>query len=133
MEEAIALIKATMANADRKDPKEAARKVADAYLILGVEPTQLEEYLGHTLDRVTEFELADLRAIYTALSERESTWAEVMESKQAGKPAAPVKAAEDIKGGAGATKTSRLKEELERQKKAADEASQASRNPGEEG
>jgi len=130
MEEAIAAVKATMANADRKDPKAAARKVADAYLKLGVEPTQLEEYLGHTLDRVTEFELADLRAIFTALHERESSWAEVMEAKQSGKPVvAPVKSAEDIKGGGGATKTSRLKEELLKQK-AAEEASQ--REPGDE-
>ena len=93
----------------------------------------MEEYLGHTLDRVTEFELADLRAIYTALNERESSWAEVMEAKQSGKPvvAAPVKDAAEIKGGAGATKTSRLKEELLKQK-AADEASQPSREPGEE-
>lgn len=130
-EEAIAMVKATINDEDRKDPQAAAKRVADAYIEIGVEPLQLEEYLGHPLSRITELELADLRAIYTALQEKESTWGEIMDlraqhqANAKGPATATATVADVTKPEPGTTRTGKLAAELKRQKEG--------REPGEEG
>jgi len=81
LEEAMEVVPMTLLNEDAKDPASARKRVCDAFFTLGVEPTDLEEYLGHRLDASTPAETSLLRTIYQALKDGETTWPEVMETK----------------------------------------------------
>lgn len=81
LEEAMELVPMTLLNEDAKDPASARKRVCDAFFTLGVEPTDLEEYLGHKLEGSTPAETSLLRTIYQALKDGETTWPEVLETK----------------------------------------------------
>jgi len=126
LEEAVATVHAAIAGQFKSDPKAAVKKVADLFFRQGVEVAQLEEYLGHALERMTELELVDLNGIYNAIKDRENTWAEVMEMRaearatkgaDAGKVADAASVMDPKTPG---TRTSKLAEELKRQKAAAE-------------
>lgn len=61
-----------------KDPAAARKKVADAFAELGVLPAALKAYLGHELASCSPAELEDLRAVWSAIKNGETTWAEVL-------------------------------------------------------
>lgn len=63
---------------DAKDPDAAKREVFDAFAQLGVKTSQLKKYLGHAGESLNPAELADLRAVYAAIRDGETTWKEVM-------------------------------------------------------
>jgi hypothetical protein len=90
-EEARAIVKETQAKKDAEDPMAAKRKVIDAFAAVGVMPDQLVEFLGHGLDAIQPAELQQLRAIYSAIKDGETTWASVIDQKREGneKPPAP--------------------------------------------
>jgi hypothetical protein len=67
---------------DAQDPDAARKKLLDAFAKLNVMPSQLAEYLGHDTAQIVPAELAELRAIFAALSEGEATWAAVIASKK---------------------------------------------------
>jgi hypothetical protein len=73
----------TQANADAEDPDAAKRKLFDAFGALGVRAEQIKEYLGHDAAALSPKELADLRALYSAIRDGEATWREVMDTKAA--------------------------------------------------
>jgi hypothetical protein len=98
----------TCANENAKDPQAAIRKMVDAFNAIGVSPTELKEYVGKDLERVTPKEFENLRATFNGLKAGETTWAAVMEA--AGKGAAP--SAEKTEKPAGGSKTDRLAGEL---------------------
>lgn len=81
LEEAMALVDATLRDEDAKDPVAARRRVVDAFHGVGVSPAQLVEYLGNSLEQVNPSQLNELRTIYNALKDGEATWASVMEMK----------------------------------------------------
>jgi hypothetical protein len=54
--------------------------------------------LGHPIEQCTPKEIDDLRAIYAALKDGESTWAEIMEAKHPAKEASAPKAATKSRG-----------------------------------
>jgi len=56
------------------DPAESRKRLADAFGALGVKPSNLAEYLGHSLEQCTPAQLAHLRTIYTGLKEGVATW-----------------------------------------------------------
>lgn len=70
------------------DPKAETKKVCDAFASLNISPSELERYLRHSLETVSPKELNDLRAIYTAIRDEETTWSAVMETAEPKKPAA---------------------------------------------
>jgi hypothetical protein len=78
---------------DAKDPDAARRAVLDSFFAISVQPQQLVEYLGHSLDTVVPAELAQLRAIYAAIRDGETAWQEVLDNKkgQTADGAAPAK------------------------------------------
>lgn len=66
---------------DAKDPNAAKRAVIDGFGDLGVTADQVREYLGHDLAHLQPKELQDLRALYAALRDGETTWREIMDSR----------------------------------------------------
>lgn len=70
-----------------QDPKAELKKICDGFAVLRINPTELERYLGHSLETISPKELSDLRGIYIAIKEEETTWASVMEAAAPKKPA----------------------------------------------
>lgn len=81
VEECMERVLATQRVKDKEDPDAAKRKLVDAFFSLGIEPADLQAYLGHSLDRVEPIELADLRSIYATIRDGEATWDAVMEAR----------------------------------------------------
>lgn len=134
-------------NADAADPDAAKKKMADAFAALGVQPAQLREYLGHELGQCSPAELGDLRALWVAIRDGETTWSAAMENETAvakdaaanpaaisTAPAATGPAAEPAKGTAGLKERLRKKQpELDVASSPAPVAEQPAREPGQEG
>jgi hypothetical protein len=68
-------------NSDAQDPDAARKKLLDAFGRLNIMPSQLAEYLGHDTSQIVPAELSELRAIFAAISEGETTWSGVLASK----------------------------------------------------
>lgn len=78
-EDAIAMIRQTLALRDKADPKGALKKLLDAFQFeIGVLPAQVEKYLGHPLDIISPEELMALRGVFAAVKDGESSWATIM-------------------------------------------------------
>lgn len=82
LEECMDMVLTTQQNRDAEDPDAARKRMVDAFMKLNITPAQINEYLGHDVGQVVPAELADLRAIHTALRDGDTTWATVMESKR---------------------------------------------------
>lgn len=83
-EEALDVIRETQRQRDKADPQAAKNRVIDAFDDLGVRVADLKEFLGtDSLDSIQPKDLADLRAIYTAIHEGETNWREVMDARRA--------------------------------------------------
>ena len=67
-------ILATLRQKDAEDPDGAKRRIFDSFATIGVPVEQLKLYLGHEGDSLTPKELQDLRAIYAAIRDGETTW-----------------------------------------------------------
>lgn len=83
LEESMNKVMEVQRNEDAKDPDAARKGILDAFAKMNVMPSQLAEYLGHGTDQLVPAELIDLRAIYAALSDGDTTWAALMASKRA--------------------------------------------------
>jgi hypothetical protein len=57
-----------------KHPEAVRAKLADAFLLIGINVAMLEDYFGHPLKDTTPSEIVDLRGIYTSIRENNSTW-----------------------------------------------------------
>ena len=89
IDEAMAMVEETLAAGDRVDPDQKKKALFDAFDALGVKPSQITEYLGHSTDAIQPAEITKLRKIYAAIKDGESTWAEVMEAREAAKTEKP--------------------------------------------
>ncbi|MBQ9539530.1 MAG: hypothetical protein IJU95_09685, partial [Treponema sp.] len=83
IEECLLTARKTMQSRDRKDPDEARKKLTEAFFAYGVQPTELEKYLGHPLVQCQPDELHELRSIYRAIKDGEAKWTSFMERKEA--------------------------------------------------
>jgi hypothetical protein len=127
LDEARARIYATRANEDAKDPEAAKKAMCDAFAAIGVKPSMLEEYLGHPLDASTAAEVLELKAVYVALKDHDTSWTEVLGDRMNAdgpKPNAKVEAAK-----------AKVQEKLKnkREAKAAPAAAPEGREPGSDG
>jgi len=80
IDEAMDLVMLTQRTEDAADPDAAKRKLFDAFGGLGVSPEQVKLYTGG--DTLTPKGLTDLRALYAALRDGETTWREVMDGRE---------------------------------------------------
>lgn len=81
IDEALWQVRETRKKEDAQDPDASKRKIFDAFNELGVTAGQLAEWLGHAGDKLQPKEMSDLRGIYAALRDNETTWREVMDAK----------------------------------------------------
>lgn len=93
IDEAIRVSKATIAAADKQDPDAAKRRVIDGFAELNVSPSDLAEYLGHSVDKISPSELAELRKVFVSLREGEVSWVEVMQEEN---PVGSAEAAQNV-------------------------------------
>lgn len=86
LEEAMELCIKTLNSEAAADPDRERKKIADAFASLRVMPNHLAEYLGHTIDTCAPAELVELRALYQAIKDGETTWHAAVEQKTDKKP-----------------------------------------------
>lgn len=139
LEECMVRVVEVVMRGDAADPDAAKKKLADAFAALGVLPAQLREYLGHELGQCSPAELGDLRALWMAIRDGETTWA-AGETTWAAAMESEIGMTKEGKGQAESTSspptsdpakgTAGLKERL---KKAATPDQAAPREPGQDG
>lgn len=76
-----AIEKAIRAGVDA-DPDGERKILADAFAALKIMPSDLKEFLGCELSQVAPAELVDLRQVYTAIKEGQTSWRELMADKR---------------------------------------------------
>ena len=85
IDEAIEIARETIRHKDAEDPSAAKKKVLDSFSELGIKPNAIKQYLGHNLEEAfTPAEVEDLRGMYRAIKDGETTWRECMEKSEAG-------------------------------------------------
>ncbi len=85
LDEAITEAYATIEKKIKDDPDKALKTMCDGFeLQLGIMPAQLSEYLGHPMAQTTIQEIALMRKLFAALKDGETTWSEVMDSRNGG-------------------------------------------------
>lgn len=72
----------TQRSEDAKDPDAAKRALFDAYGQIGVKIEELKAWLGHDGSTLAPKELTDLRGLYAALRDGETTWREIMDERK---------------------------------------------------
>jgi hypothetical protein len=88
VDEAITTARKTLADEDARDPNAAKKAVLDSFATIGIKPVELERYLNHGLDTMGPAEREDLRGVYRAIRDGESTWQEFVNPKEETKPPA---------------------------------------------
>jgi len=81
-DEAEDIIKATRLDKAAADPDAERKSIADAFAGINVRASDLLEFLGHALDQCSPKQLVDLRALYGAIRDGETTWLAVMDNKR---------------------------------------------------
>lgn len=80
IEEAIEQIRATKTAEVKADPDAAKKRIADAFSALGVSPSDIGAYLGHSIDRAAPAEVVKLREIYSSIKDGEAKWEDYIEA-----------------------------------------------------
>ena len=86
LDEAMALCIRTAQDRDAQDPDGARKAVFDAFASVGVMPDSLALYLGHDGRSLNPAETGELRAIFAAIRDGETTWQEVIDHKLGAQP-----------------------------------------------
>lgn len=95
-QEAEETIKATISGKIKEDPEAAKRRLVDAFSKLGVNPAELQKYVGD-LNTLTPTQIENLRCDYTALKDGQTTWKELI-GKEASDDEPKEKKPEPMKG-----------------------------------
>lgn len=72
--EAVRIARETVMADMGQDPDAAKKKLIDSFSSVSVMPKDLAKYLGHGLDVISPKELENLRGIYKAIKDGESSW-----------------------------------------------------------
>ncbi len=67
-----------------QSPEAARDRLVLGFDQIGVTISDLQEYLGHSISKITDAELAELRGVYTSVKTEEMTWEQVLEHKKPG-------------------------------------------------
>jgi hypothetical protein len=68
----------SLAGQATKDPAEARRQITEAFRSIGVSVKDLEQYLGHPVDKSSPTEIAELRPIWKAISDGQAKWVDYL-------------------------------------------------------
>lgn len=95
----------TARTADAEDPNAARRRILDGFDALNISPADLKAHLGIDPNKLSPKEIDELRELYRAIADGETTWRAVVDEKAAAKKPraqgtkdAAKRAAEDAKG-----------------------------------
>ena len=61
------------------DPASAKRKITDAFATIGIYPKDLEAYLKMKVESISPAQILDLKNLYTAIKEGQTTWVAVID------------------------------------------------------
>lgn len=67
-----------IADQTAKDPQAAAKKLVQEFLAIGIEPSDLKEYLGKSVQSAAESDLVALRGVLTTLREGQYSWDQLL-------------------------------------------------------
>lgn len=76
------VIAETSGKEDSRDPEQAKREIFDAFSALGVSVEQIKEYLGHDAAKLEPKEMTELRELYTAIRDGETTMKSVFSARE---------------------------------------------------
>lgn len=93
VEEAQQHVIATMSKGVIEDPAAAMRKLIDAYASVKVMPDDLVAFAGKPLERLQPKDVMELRSIFSAIRDGETTWDEVMAERD---PSGSAEAAQEV-------------------------------------
>jgi hypothetical protein len=79
LDECLRTIRETLNAEDEKNPDAAKQKILDAFGEMGVDVASIKKYLGHDAATLTPRELQELRALYQAIREGDTTMRAVLE------------------------------------------------------
>ncbi|NCB27209.1 MAG: hypothetical protein EOM62_17400 [Bacteroidia bacterium] len=82
IEEAIDIARNTMRTDSTSNIDDARRKISDTFATIGIQPKNLEEYLGHPVSMCAPSEIVDLRAIFNAIKNGEAKWSDFADSEK---------------------------------------------------
>lgn len=80
-DEAETIIKRVRLDKAAADPDAERKAIVDAFAELGVNATDLTDYLSHPIAQCSPAELVKLRGLYGAIKDGEATWKTVMQNK----------------------------------------------------
>jgi hypothetical protein len=89
LEECMEAVGKTLSKHDSVDPDAAKRKIFDSFSTVGVKVSDIKDWLGHSGESLTPKELQDLRGMYSAIKDGETTWREIMDAKTIAVPIPP--------------------------------------------
>lgn len=87
-DEAFDLCRQVAADKAAKDPKATVKRMLDSFSERGVKPSEIETWLGHSVEAATRDELLELSRIASGLREGELIWADVLADREASRAAA---------------------------------------------
>ena len=124
---------------DAQDPEAAKKKLFDAFSSLGIMPDELKAYLGTSGATLEPKQLAELRAMYAAIRDGETTWRAIVDAKSDeaapdSKPTATKAAVEDLAAKHAAKTAAKKKAEEKAEEKPVTETKSEprERQPGED-
>lgn len=79
-----ALIK-TAAGHAKANPDHERRRLVDSFAEINVWAADLQQYLGHAIDKLNPDEIVELRQVFSGIRDGETTWAEVIEARKEAK------------------------------------------------
>ena len=100
VEECMFEVVTTQENQAAKDPDGEKFRVFDGFSQIGIQVADLKAWLGHDGKTLTPKELTDLRGLYAAIKDGETSWREVMDAKSPPTKSGIAAAVEGVKGGA---------------------------------
>ena len=84
IEDGIEACRETVLSGVKEDPDSAQKKLIKAFSALraSISVSDLEQYLGHKIEHMTDDEILSLRAVYTSLKDGHAVWADYVVPKQ---------------------------------------------------
>lgn len=87
-DEAIQAVDQTERSRIKDDPDSVKHELFDKFVRLGVQPTNLADYLGHPLENISPNEIMELSEIANAIDDGHATWQEYVAARQDDREAA---------------------------------------------
>lgn len=84
LEEAMETVDETRKKKNAEDPAAARKRLLDAFAGIGVGADELRKHAGQPLDSLSPVQMDELRDLYTAIREGQTTWRDVIAQREEG-------------------------------------------------